>query len=993
MLYNRLASDGTADAKKIALKLHKQFGHPTADKLISLMKNGGVKDKQIFKCVNDIAESCEICDRFKKARPSPIVSMPMASKFNELVAMDLKICGKCYFLVLVDHATRFCSAIVINNKRPETIIKGIFLSWISFFGAPSKFLSDNGGEFNNCEMRELGEQFNIKIMTTSAESPWSNGVCERLNAVLGRSVQKIQEDTGCSLEIALAWAVSARNALSNFSGFCPNQLVFGFNPVLPSIFQNDPPALDVPEASQIVKDNLNALHKAREDFIKVEADERIKRALRHNIRETLADDLQAGEEVFYKREGSDRWHGPGVVIGRDGKQVLVRHGGVYVRVHSCRLSKVPNKVCEEPSSASNTEREQAESDRVRNFPSSNLSHYPIEDDTPTPVSSRDEDCEDDEDDHLSTDNEVSEPPVSTAMSSEAPTVVLPQQNSNLSAIGRKPKVGLRIQGVHSETGELVSGKIVSRAGKSTGKYKNCFNLESDSDGTTSCINLDQDLSSWKVVSDEEEMLVLFNSTEVVNAKEKEIANWLENDVYEEVEYTNQSLLSVRWVVTEKVKNGEEIVKARLVVRGFEEDPLDLRKDSPTCCKESVRLALSVACSRDWECHSIDVKAAYLQGNKIERDVHIMPPPEFFTGKVWKLKKTVYGLRDAARAWYLRVKSELHKLGVSASTLDPALFYWKDGGEHSGVICVYVDDFLWAGTKEFEAQVIKQISNLFTIGGVECKAFKYIGLNIETHGDGVWVDQNKYASTISRLEVSRERAMNKQSDVSERERTNYKAAIGQLNWIASHSRPDISFEVCELSTLSKCAKVSDLFRLNKVIDSVTRDHQKILFPKMQSLDQCELECYSDASFGNLSDGGSQGAFIIFLKDRNGKRCPILWQSRKVRRVVKSTLSAETMALLDCAEAAVYIGYIFSEVSGCHPLQVNCFVDNKSLVDALYSTHQIEDRRLRIDMAVLRGMLESKEVRHVHWVASAQQLADCLTKRGASTVQLREAVSVV
>ena len=80
-------------------------------------------------------------------------------------------------------------------------------------------------------MRQLGESFNVKIITTSAESLWSNGVCERLNAVLGSSVGKIMADTEGDVDVALAWAVTTRNALANFSGHLPNQLVFEYNPV------------------------------------------------------------------------------------------------------------------------------------------------------------------------------------------------------------------------------------------------------------------------------------------------------------------------------------------------------------------------------------------------------------------------------------------------------------------------------------------------------------------------------------------------------------------------------------------------------------------------------------------------------------------------------------------------------------------------------------------------------------------------------------------
>ena len=960
----------------MALKLHKQFGHPSVEKLLKLIRDANINDRKLEVSIAEVTEKCEICCRFKKARPCPIVSMPLASKFNDVVAFDLKVYERNLFLVMVDHATRFCAATIVSNKRPSTIIKGIFLSWIAIFGAPNKFLSDNGGEFNNSEMRELGEQFNIKILTTAAESPWSNGVCERLNAILGCSVRKIQEDTGCSTDVALAWAVSSRNALSNFSGYAPNQLVFGHNPVLPNVCENSPPALDAPSTSQIVKDNLNAMHSSRQDFIRRESDERIKRALRHNIRESYLDDIETGQEVFYKRADSNKWHGPGVVIGRDGKQVLVKHGGIYVRVHSCRLSQAPKDSLEllghqeEEIPVLRSDPTRAGRDCV---PASASNFYPPEEDEGAAVSS-------------SSNNEASEQTEDHDINDEE--VATPQ--AEVSQI--KPKVGLRMQGVHTGTGELFSGKIISRAGKSTGKYKNCFNVKSDVDGELKWVNFDNDFSTWKVTEEDENMLILFSSDVITEAKEKEVANWVQNEVYEEVEFCDQELLSVRWVVSEKVKNGQPLLKARLVVRGFEEYTEGMRKDSPTCSKESVRLCLAIAVSRNWECHSLDVKAAYLQGDAIQRDIFVNPPPEFRNGKVWKLKKTVYGLCDAARSWYLRVRTELQQLGVSVCTVDPALFYWMNGEECEGLICVYVDDFLWAGTKAFEDNVISKVRDMFLIGGSECKSFKYIGLNIQTFENGIHVDQCHYASAMRPICISKQRSMQKESELTESEKTEYRALVGQLNWISTHTRPDISFDVCEISTHISNARIGDLLRLNKVIERVIHDQQKVFFPKMQALSSCHLECFSDASFGNLSDCGSQGAFVIFLKDDSGKRCPLLWQSKKLRRVVKSTLSAETMALLDCAESAVYINHILSELTGCQPLKINCFVDNKSLVDALQSTNVIEDRRLRIDMAVIRCMLEKREIHSVSWVATSKQLADCLTKRGASTMLLRAALSV-
>ena len=177
------------------------------------------------------------------------------------------------------------------------------------------------------------------------------------------------------------------------------------------------------------------------------------------------------------------------------------------------------------------------------------------------------------------------------------------------------------------------------------------------------------------VSSELPMIILFNNSSIRKAKMKEIENWLAHDVFEEVTDEGQATISVRWVITERVLNGDLDLKARLVARGFEEDTSHLNKEAPTCGTDIVRLTTAIASSIGWNCHTVDVKAAYLQGDKINREVYLKPPDEFNKGQLWKLKKTIYGLCDAARAWYMRVKSELISLGVTISKLDNSLFFW------------------------------------------------------------------------------------------------------------------------------------------------------------------------------------------------------------------------------------------------------------------------------------------------------------------------------
>lgn len=147
-------------------------------------------------------------------------------------------------------------------------------------------------------------------------------------------------------------------------------------------------------------------------------------------------------------------------------------------------------------------------------------------------------------------------------------------------------------------------------------------------------------------------------------KTKELANLNVHDVYEEVrvDEIESHCISTRWVVTEKFVNGERNVKAHLVARGFEEDTTHMVKDSPTCTKESLRLAFIVATTKQWMIQSLDISSAFLQGDVIQREVYVKPPTDACDqGVAWKLKRCIYGLCDAPRAWYEKVKGEMKSL--------------------------------------------------------------------------------------------------------------------------------------------------------------------------------------------------------------------------------------------------------------------------------------------------------------------------------------------
>ena len=190
------------DCRKTAVKLHKQFSHPTSEKLIRLLRNANINSEDLEREINAVSQKCNTCFRLQKPVPRPTVSMSSTSKSNEAVVIDLKAWRNgLYYLVIVDLATRFCVAKVISDKQSKTITKAFLFSRISVFGTPKKILSDNGAEFNNDDVRQLGDFFNVRVLTTSAESPWSNSTCERLNAVIGDLVHNIfLLDIPCDIE-------------------------------------------------------------------------------------------------------------------------------------------------------------------------------------------------------------------------------------------------------------------------------------------------------------------------------------------------------------------------------------------------------------------------------------------------------------------------------------------------------------------------------------------------------------------------------------------------------------------------------------------------------------------------------------------------------------------------------------------------------------------------------------------------------------------------
>ena len=119
-------------------------------------------------------------------------------------------------------------------------------------------------------------------------------------------------------------------------------------------------------------------------------------------------------------------------------------------------------------------------------------------------------------------------------------------------------------------------------------------------------------------------------------------------------------------------------------------------------------------------------------------------------------------------------------------------------------------------------------------------------------------------------------------------------------------------------------------------------------------------------------------------------PIAWQSKRIKRVVKSTLAAETLAMVDMTEACIFYRKLLLELLQLEDktgnIKIICKTDNSCLYDAVHSTTQILDKRLRIEMAILREMIDRKEIERISWIPTDTQIADALTKKGVPSFKI-------
>ena len=474
--------------------------------------------------------------------------------------------------------------------------------------------------------------------------------------------------------------------------------------------------------------------------------------------------------------------------------------------------------------------------------------------------------------------------------------------------------------------------------------------------------------------------------EVMEAMDKEIKNLEVMGTYNVVkEDPRIRKIDSTWVITRKEVTdgkGTGAVKARLCVRGDQEqDDHNIKKDSPTVDRATVKTLFAISATQKWKIKTIDVTAAFLQGKKIERKVHVRPPAEYRReGEVWELQKGLYGLKEASMLWFKEVTAFFKDNGGQALTGDLAAFVFHQNGQLIGLVVIHVDDITLSGEDDWLQKITAELRSRFKISKEMMGDFVYTGINVTQDPGGVIrLDQNHYVDGLEDLPAGLEKDM-----TPEQKRALIKQVAGRLQYL-NLSRPDLVFNVSMLSRAVKDEELdAQVEKCRKLATRAKNSKYVIQYGDLGNLKDLELCVFSDAAYGNqdLDRVRSTAGIIIFLKGPRGC-APILWRSRAIRRVCTSVKTAETLALGEALDAAINLSrQIHQMITGTKEekgIPVRAYTDSRSLVDSVESCRQVVEGSMRQVVEKLKEHVQEGHVTEITWVQGARNWADGLTKK--------------
>lgn len=530
-------------------------------------------------------------------------------------------------------------------------------------------------------------------------------------------------------------------------------------------------------------------------------------------------------------------------------------------------------------------------------------------------------------------------------------------------------------------------KIISELIEENGRY--------NADGIKTAEVSVASLSSFSIEPTDYKEAISCDDSEQWNAAMKEeYASLIANDTWEVVRYDASKITPIKckWVYKIKYNANGSIgrYKARLVAKGYSQKPnIDYNETfSPVVRLESVRLILSLVAKMDLEMIHFDVKTAFLNG-KLNEEIYMQEPEGFKTGTnlACKLKKSLYGLKQASRVWNQTFVDSLNKFDMKQLRSDSCVFVRR--GRETLIIAIYVDDGLvCASNKELLGKVVEHLKQQFEITVLDARCFVGLEITRSRQTKKLFVSQQAYAKRIlDKYNLQDCNALTlpmtanskyvktgvAQSLPSKTFDGPYREALGSIMYLMIGSRPDIACAVSILSRFCSEPKVAHWEAMKNLLRYIKGTTGLGLM--FRGSDEQDLVGYADADYGSCIDTRKSISGMV-VKHYSA---PIVWKSTKQSTVAESTTEAEFVACSLASREVVWLRNFLEELTGAEPTkQTTLYCDNQSAI-RFVNEKQITSKIKHVDIRLhaIRGRVETRKI-DVKYIRSQDQQADILTK---------------
>ena len=403
---------------------------------------------------------------------------------------------------------------------------------------------------------------------------------------------------------------------------------------------------------------------------------------------------------------------------------------------------------------------------------------------------------------------------------------------------------------------------------------------------------------------------------------------------------DRRILTNRWVFKKKLNENSEVTsyKARLVVKGFNQKHGEDYDStfSPVVSFDSVRILLAHSAENNCKIHHVDVSTAFLNGD-LDEPVFMEQPIGFenlnYPNYVCKLEKSLYGLRQAPRAWNYCLNNYLEKLGFIRCEFDNCLYKYSNG-QNTVYLAVYVDDILISSNCEKLIDEIKsKLSRNFKIKDLGILKY-FLGININQDKNSIRLNQSTYiANLLEKLSMSNckphytpftdDFLKDDPQNLKPCNVTEFQSAIGSLLYLSTKSRPDIAFAVNYVARKSHNPNVSDFYKVLRIIRYLkTTINFGIVYHK--NIQKPTHFAYSDASFADCIQTRKSTSGFVFCINNS----PVTWRSSKQSIIALSTTEAELISIADSIKEITFVKLLLEFFDRTEPVVL--FEDNQSTI---------------------------------------------------------------